>query len=275
MTAFAPETLGEALEIRAAHPEAIPVAGGTDLWVDVNARGVRPRALLDLSHVGELATWTRNGSVFLGAGMTFARISRELSDFVPLVEAARTVGSRQIRNRATIGGNLATASPAGDSLPVLAAYDAVVVAASGRGGRRRIALDEFLVAPKRTSLAQDELIVGVEWTPVAGTGSFTKVGRRSAMAIAVASACLHVDAERHAVRLALGSVAPTVVRARQAERFASEVDWSEAKARAEFARLAAAAAEPVDDGRGSAAYRRHAVEVLARRALERAEEERC
>lgn len=274
MTAFVPRTLEEALEVRAAHPEAIPVAGGTDLWVEVNAGRLRPRALLDLSRVDELAAWERNGSVFLGAGMTFARIIRELTDFVPLVESARTVGSRQIRNRATIGGNLATASPAGDSVPVLAAYDAVVVAASARTGRRYIPLDEFLVGPKRTSLAPDELIVGVEWTPVSGHGSFVKVGRRNAMAIAVVSSCLQVEAG-HRVRFALGAVGPTVIRATEAELFAEDADWNEAEVLAEFGRLAAAAAEPIDDLRGSAAYRRRGVEVLARRALERAEEERC
>jgi CO/xanthine dehydrogenase FAD-binding subunit len=276
MTAFSPRTLDEALEIRAAHPEAVPVAGGTDLMVEVNARRVRPEALLDLSRLPELATWGRDdGRVFVGAGMTFTRIARELAEFPTLAEAALSVASPQIRNRATIGGNLATASPAGDSIPVLAAYDADVVAASTRAGRRLIPLGEFLVGPKRTSLQPDELIVGVEWTPVVGPGSFAKIGRRNAMVIAIAGVCLQADEARHAVRLALGSVAPTVIRARRAEALAGEADWSDRAAVSEFGRLAAAEAKPIDDLRGTATYRRHAVEVLARRALEQAEAERC
>lgn len=276
MDVFTPHSLEEALDVRVTHPEATPVAGGTDLMVEVNARRIRPEALLDLSRVDELKTWQReNGTVFVGAGMTFARIARELTEFRPLVAAAHSIASRQIRNRATIGGNLGTASPAGDSIPVLAAYGADVVAASARAGRRRIPLGEFLVGPKRTSLAPDELIVGVHWQPLPGPGSFAKVGRRNAMIIAIASVCLQVDAEGHGVHLALGSVGPTVLRARRAEAFAEGLDWSDPATLAEFGRLAAAEARPIDDLRGTAAYRRHVVEVLARRALAQAEEERC
>ena len=276
MDVIVPRSLEEALEARVEHPEAIPVAGGTDLWVDVNARRIRPHALLDLSRVEELKTWKRrNGTVFVGAGMTFARVARELTEFRPLVEAASSVASPQIRSRATIGGNLATASPAGDSIPVLAAYDADVVVASSREWRRRIPLDEFLVGPKKTSLAPDELILGVEWQPLEGPGSFGKVGRRNAMVIAVASICLQVDEKQGAVRLALGSVGPTVLRARQAEEFAKGLDWSAPATSTEFARLAAAEARPIDDLRATAVYRRHVVKVLARRALAKAEEGRC
>ena len=268
---LAPVTLDEALALRVEHPEATPVAGGTDLMVAVNAGRARPAALLDLTRVDELRSWRReDGHVFVGAGLTFARIARELGDFGALVQAARSVASPQIRSRATIGGNLATASPAGDSLPVLAAYDADVVVASARAGTRRVPLRSFLVGPKRTSLASDELIVGALWRPVAGPGSFAKVGRRNAMVIAVASLSLQVDPERHAVRLALGSVAPTVVRAVGAEELAEEIDWRDPAAVAEFGRRAAAEAQPIDDLRGSAAYRRHVVEVLATRALEEA-----
>jgi len=276
MDVFVPETLGEALDVRFAHPEATPVAGGTDLMVDVNARRIRPAALLDLSHVAELRSWGRvNGHIFVGAGMTFAAIARELTHFRPLVEAARSFASPQIRNRATLGGNLATASPAGDGIAVLAAYGADVIAASARAGRRRVPLGEFLVGPKLTSLAPDELIVGVEWQPVAGPGSFAKIGRRRAMVIAVASVCLQADEERHRVRLALGSVGPTVLRARRAEELAESLDWRDPAALVEFGRLGAAEARPIDDLRGTAVYRRQAVEVLARRALAQAEEERC
>jgi CO/xanthine dehydrogenase FAD-binding subunit len=274
MEALLPRTLAEALAARAERPDAVPVAGGTDLMVALNFGRSRPAALLDLSRVEELAGWRRDdGVVRLGAGLTFARIARELAQLRPLAEAARSVGSPQIRNRATIGGNVATASPAGDAIPVLASYDAtIVLAAAGR--ERRLRWDAFFLGPKRTALEPDELIVGLEWTVVDGPGSFAKVGTRNAMVIAIAGVCLQLDPASRAVRLALGSVAPTVVRAGEAEAFAADaIAWDDPErplppeAAAEFGRLAAAGARPLDDVRGSAAYRRHAVEVLARRAL--------
>lgn len=274
MTELSPRTLEEALEARAAHPEAVPVAGGTDLMVAVNFGRLRPAALLDLSRVEELEECRReNGTVFVGAGMTFAQIVRDLADFRPLVEASRSVGSPQIRNRATIGGNLGTASPAGDAIPVIAAYDADVVVAS-KTRERRLHWDEFFTGPKRSALEPDELIVGVEWTAPDGPGSFAKVGTRNAMVIAIAGVCVQLDRRNRGVRVALGSVAPTVVRAPDAEAFAAHaVPWDEPdrplpdSVPVEFARLTAAAARPIDDVRGSASYRRHAVEVLARREL--------
>jgi len=273
----APRSLAEALEIRRARPELVPVAGGTDLMVAVNFGRQRPPGLLDLTHVDELAGWRLDGDrLFVGAGLTFARVERELGAFAPLVEAAASVGSPQIRNRATLGGNVATGSPAGDSIPVLAAYDADVVVAS-RLAERRVRWNDFFLGPKRTALAEDELVVGLEWPVVAGPASFTKVGTRNAMVIAVASACLQLDPEARTVRLALGSVAPTVVRAPEAEAFAAAmVDWGDpgrtasGEVATEFGRLASRAAHPIDDVRGSASYRQHAVDVLARRALTRA-----
>ena len=275
MISLVPRLLSEALAERAAHPEAVAVAGGTDLMVAVNFGRLRPPALLDLSHVDELKLWGReNGRMSLGAGVTFARIVRELDGHRPLVEASRSVGSPQIRNRATVGGNLGTASPAGDSIPVLAAYDADVVVASSTQ-ERRLKWSEFFTGPKRSALRPDELILGVEWNVPSGPGSFAKVGTRNAMVIAIAGVCVQLDPAARAVRVALGSVAPTVVRAPEAEAFAAEtIAWDEpdrplaAAAAAEFARLATSAATPIDDVRGSAAYRRHAVEVLARRELE-------
>lgn len=275
MDVFCPRSLDEALEQKAARPDAVPVAGGTDLWVAVNFGTARPPAILDLSRVGELKTWrVDDGRVRLGAGVTFARIERELAAFRPLAEASRSVGSPQIRNRATIGGNIATASPAGDSIPVLAAYGADIVVASSRAGARSEPWDRFFTGPKRTTLAPDELIVAVEWDRIEAPGSFAKVGTRNAMVIAIAGLCLQLDPAGGSVRLALGSVAPTVVRAPEAESFAAgAVAWDDPDrplpegAVEEFGRLAAAAAHPIDDVRSSAAYRSHAVEVLARRAL--------
>lgn len=279
MDVYAPRTLAEALDIKAAHPEALPLAGGTDVMVELNFDRRRPATILDLTRVADLGTWgQQDGSVFLGAGVTYARIVRELAGFKPLVEAARTVGSPQIRNRGTVGGNLGTGSPAGDALPVLAAYDATVVLAKAGGATRSVPWQQFLVGPKKTALAPDELIVGARWKRVRGPGSFSKVGTRNAMVIAIASLCLVVDEDTQEVRVALGSVGPTILRAVEAERFASRA-WRESgvwtdphrvvsdRTIDEFGEQVAAAARPIDDVRGTAAYRRHACGVLARRAL--------
>ena len=272
--ALLPRSLEEAVAQKRSAPNALAVAGGTDVMVAINSGALRPSALLDLSHVGELQEWRRDdGHVFVGAGVTFARIAGELTGFRPLVEAARAVGSPQIRRRATLGGNVGTASPAGDGLTVLAAYDADVLLASEQG-ERRVHWDEYLVGPKRTALRPDELIMGVEWATADGPGSFAKVGTRNAMVIAIASAALQLDVASRTVRLALGSVAPTVVRATAAEAYAAEaVPWADAErplpeqTLSEFGLLAARAAQPIDDLRGTARYRRRAIEVLARRTL--------
>lgn len=279
MEVLRPATLAEALEARSARPEAFPIAGGTDVMVAVNFDRLRPEAFLDLSRLDELRGWhEEDGEVVLGAGLTFARIERELASLPALAQAARSVGSPQIRARGTIGGNLATASPAGDALPPLAAYEADVVLGSAARGERRVSLREFLLGPKRTSLEPDELVLAVRFRSPHGPGSFSKVGTRNAMVIAVASLCLQLDEDARAVRVAMGSVGPTVLRATEAEAFAAralaEAGAFDAAATPvpaatlrEFGQLAGAAARPIDDVRGTAAYRRHAVEVLARRAL--------
>lgn len=279
MEVFLPQTLEEALEIKAAHPEALPIAGGTDVMVEVNFGRLRPPAILDISGLGELRQWRReDGSLFLGAGVTYSRIVRELTEFVPLVQASRTVGSPQIRNRGTVGGNLGTASPAGDSLPVLAAYDAEIVLVKAGGHTRSLPWHRFMVGPKKTVLEPAELILGARWHIIRGPGSFSKVGTRNAMVIAIASLCLVIDEERRQVRVALGSVGPTILRAPDAEAFAARAlaeagMWDDSRAPGaprvieEFGERVAEAAKPIDDVRGTAAYRRHACAVLARRAL--------
>lgn len=266
---FQPRSLEEALEARSEHPEAIAVAGATDLMVEVNLHGLRPATVLDLSRVEELKGWSReDGLMRLGAGTTFAQIAHEPGAFGPLAQAARSFASPQVRRRATIGGNLVTASPAADGVTVLAAYDADVVVASALRGERRLSWAQLAVSPKLTALEPDELVTRVEWRPTDGPGSFSKLGVRNAMVIAVASVCLQIDRAVHRVRLALGSVGPTVLRAERAEELAASLDWDRPNgALAEFGRLAAAETRPIDDRRGSAAYRRHAVEVLASRAL--------
>jgi len=264
-----PYALDEALALRAADPSATVVAGGTDVMVGVNLGRLHPTSLLDLSRVSALAEWRRDADrLSVGAGVTFARLARELPEAEALAAAAATVGSAQVRNRATLGGNLVTASPAGDGLAALAAYDAEIVLASARG-TRSLPWRAFLTGPKRTALAPDELLIAAEWRPARGRGVFLKIGPRSAMVIAVASVCLQLDEDAHTARLALGSVGPTVLRAPAAEALAATLDWDAPDDRAleELGRLAALAARPIDDLRGSAAYRRRAVEVLTRRAF--------
>ena len=274
-----PHTLEEALAIKAQRPEAIPLAGGTDLMVDLNFGRLRPTAIVDLSQVGELAVLRQaNGEVFLGAGVTYATIVKEMTTFKPLVQASRSVGSPQIRNRGTVGGNLGTGSPAGDALPVLAAYNAMVVLRSQGRGERSLPWHTFLTGPKKTAIAPDELIVGARWRRLRGPGSFSKIGTRNAMVIAVAGLCLVIDEEQRQVNVALGSVGPTIIRATQAEEHLAAAlttagSWDDRSAPLteewldEFAELVAGAAQPLDDVRGTAAYRRHGCRVLARRAI--------
>ncbi len=262
-------------------PGALVIAGGTDLMVEVN-RGTRSVGnVVAVDRVPELQGWSLEGDrsnvLRLGAGTTCADLAEpSLAELVPaLAQAARTVGSPQIRNAATLGGNLATASPAGDMLPVLAALDAEVELRSSTG-TRHLPLDEFVVGVKVNALVPGELITAIRVPVLDGPQEFLKVGTRNAMVIAVTSLALVVDRPGRTVRVALGSVAPVPVRAIEAEVLAAErcdfdgmcVPSDEVVDR--FAVLVADAARPIDDHRGSAAYRRHAVGVLARRAIRRA-----
>jgi CO/xanthine dehydrogenase FAD-binding subunit len=268
-----PASLAEALDLKAVNPEAVPIAGGTDVMVELNFDKRRPPALLDLGGIPELAGWRgENGHVRLGATVPYTKIVTELGDLLPgLAIASRTVGSPQIRNRGGVGGNLGSASPAGDAHPPLLATGATVEVASTRGVRA-IPIGEFFLGPKRSALAPDELITAVVVPKAAGPQQFAKVGTRNAMVIAVCSFGLAIDPARRTVGTGIGSAGPTPLRALAAEDFAAEVlPWkggtlSEETAR-EFGELVAAAAQPIDDVRGSAAYRRHALAVLARRTL--------
>ncbi|MGH9120124.1 MAG: FAD binding domain-containing protein [Acidimicrobiales bacterium] len=270
-----PSTWTEALEAKAEHPEAVPIAGGTDVMVELNFDRRRPPALIDLTRVGELQEWdAENGSVRLGAGVTYTRLITELADRLPgLAIASRTVGSPQIRNRGTVGGNLATASPAGDAHPPLLAGDAVVEAESLTGGPRDIPIADFFTGPKRSALAPHELIAAVRVPTATGPQQFSKIGTRNAMVIAVASFAVALDPERRRVGTGIGSAGPTPLRAPAAEDLAgAELDWDgrgplDDDLARRFAALVAEAAAPIDDVRGSAAYRRHTVAVMARRTL--------
>jgi CO/xanthine dehydrogenase FAD-binding subunit len=279
MDVLLPRTLEEALELAAENPEVVPIAGGTDVMVELNMDLGRPETLMDVSRLTELGEVRReNGHLFLGAGVTYARVMRELPAHTALVQASRSVGSPQIRNRGTVGGNLGTGSPAGDALPVLAAWDAEVVLGRVGGSTRSVPWREFLTGVKQTAREPGELIFGARWNVPTGPGSFSKIGTRNAMVIAVANLCLQLDEPTRSVRIALGSVAPTVVRAEAAETFAAQACedagvWDDARAPLgsdaveRFGELVADAASPIDDVRGTSAYRQYAVDVMARRAL--------
>ena len=271
-------SLPEALQMRAAHPEALPIAGGTDVMVELNLDRHRPEMVLDLTRVRELSDWAMDGElVRVGAGVTYARLIDELGDRLPgLAMASRTVGSPQIRNRGTVGGNLGTASPAGDAHPPLLASDAIVELAS-TSGARRVPVREFFTGPKRSVMRKDELIAAFLVRPAPGPQQFSKVGTRNAMVIAVCSFALSFDPRAKKVGTGIGSAGPTPLRAVDAEQFLEGVLdetrlWETGgaipgAAGLHFGELVAAAARPIDDVRGTAAYRRHALAVLARRCL--------
>jgi CO/xanthine dehydrogenase FAD-binding subunit len=242
--------------------------------VELNIDRTRPPQILDLNRVAALREWDTAGAVLrVGSGVTYTRLIGELGDRLPgLAIASRTVGSPQIRNRGTVGGNLATASPAGDGLPPLFAADAVVEVASVRGSRQ-IPVAEFVVGPKRNAMADDELIAAFHVAPADAPQQFAKIGTRNAMVIAVAAFGLALHPEHEQVGTGIGSAGPTPRRATEAEAFlAAELPWQSrgpvpGSVSAEFGRLVATAASPIDDVRGTAAYRLHALSVMAQRCL--------
>jgi CO/xanthine dehydrogenase FAD-binding subunit len=268
-------TWEDALQMKAAHPEAVPIAGGTDVMVEINLDHRRPETVMDLTRIRELTEWgTDDGLLRIGAGVTYTRIIDELGDRLPgLAMASRTVGSPQIRNRGTVGGNLGTASPAGDAHPPLLASDAEVELAS-ISGVRRVPVREFFTGPKKNAMRPDELIAAFLVGPASGGQQFSKVGTRNAMVIAVCSFAVALDPERRRVGTGIGSAGPTPLRAVDAEEFVSgELDWEQRSRPSEatlkrFGELVASASKPIDDVRGTAAYRRHALAVMARRCLE-------
>jgi CO/xanthine dehydrogenase FAD-binding subunit len=269
-----PDSWREALETKAAHPDAVPIFGGTDVMVDMNFDRERPGAVLDLTRVPEIREWGQeDGRLRVGAGVTYTRIIAELGSRLPgLAMASRTVGSPQIRNRGTVGGNLGTASPAGDALPPLYASDAEVELVSTEGSRR-VPVTGFITGPKRNALRPGELIAAFHIPEAEGPQQFAKVGPRNAMVIAVCSFGLALHPQQRRVGTCLGSAAPTPVRAREAEEFVEGVlEWESrveigAAALERFGELVGMAARPISDVRGTAAYRTHAVSVLARRTL--------
>ncbi len=279
MAVHTPRSLSAALRSMNDVPDAHVLAGGTDLMVEVNFNKKRPEHVIALRHVRELATWTIDNSsrtVTIGAGVPYAEMETgELAAALPaLAEAARTVGSPQIRAAGTLGGNLGTCSPAGDGLPVLSALDAQIHLASVRG-ERSLPFNEFMVGPKRNSRAGDEIIIGVTLPIVDGWQGYAKVGTRNAMVISVASACVAIDRSVGRIAIALGSVGPTIIRCTRAEQFLSSTGAlvtgrsPSNEQVAEFASIVREEARPIDDHRSTAKYRRHAVGVLAQRLVQR------
>jgi CO/xanthine dehydrogenase FAD-binding subunit len=274
-----PATLADALAAKAEYPGALAIQGGTDVMVEMNFDRHRPPALIDLNRVAELREWgADDGRIRLGAGVSYTRVIDELGDRLPgLAMASRTVGSPQIRNRGTVGGNLGAASPAGDAHPALLAADAEIELASVDEGTRVLRAEDFYVGVKRHAARPDELITAILIRPAAGPQQFSKIGTRNAMVISVAAFSIALHPDRRLVGTGIGSVAPTPRRAVEAEDFLSgELEsagmWDsrgelpDSVAR-EFGERVKAAGAPIDDVRGTAAYRLHALAVMARRAL--------
>ena len=271
MPVFIPSSLTEATQLLSKNTDAHLLTGGTDMMVEVNFNHRHPDTVIALRNIPEFQRWnidTASGLVHIGSSVPYATMEHgELAKALPaLAEAARTVGSPQIRAAGSIGGNLGTCSPAGDSLPVLSALDAVVHLQS-ESSRRSVSFAEFMVGPKRNSRLANEIITGVSIPITNGWQGYAKVGVRNAMVISVASVCLAIHDNK--VRVALGSVGPTIIRCTESENWINSIgltniDHSLAK---EFADHVRAESRPIDDHRSTAEYRRHAVGVLAARLL--------
>ncbi|MEV0603097.1 xanthine dehydrogenase family protein subunit M [Streptomyces sp. NPDC050315] len=274
-----PASWDEALAAKAEHPTAVPIAGGTDVMVEINFDHRRPEYLMDLNRIGDLGEWeTGAQTVRLGASVPYTHIMEHLRAELPgLALASHTVASPQIRNRGGVGGNLGTASPAGDAHPALLASGGEVEVESAARGARMIPIDEFYLGVKRNALEPDELIRAVHLPKATGPQQFSKVGTRNAMVIAVCAFGIALHPETKTVRTGIGSAAPTPVRAKEAETFLAAAleeggHWESGapippSVAKQFAQLASGACNPIDDVRGSATYRRHAVGVMAHRTL--------
>lgn len=270
LTTFQPSTLDDAVGLRAAHPGAVVVAGGTGVLVELN-RGLEPEHLLDLSRVAGARAAEPDGAVLrLGAGVTYTQAIEQLTEPLPgLAAAARTVASRQIRNRATLAGALVLADPSGDALAALGAAHAEVEL-TRPGGVRRVAAVDFVTAPGRCDLAPDELVAALHVPRADGPVAYAKAGARNAMARAVCGVAVALHVAERAATVCVVGAAPTACRAPAAEALvAAEWDGIGAEGLTRFGELVAAAVDPIPDARGSAAHRRRLAGVLGRRALGR------
>jgi CO/xanthine dehydrogenase FAD-binding subunit len=276
MTVFRPTSIAEAVSALATHPEARVVAGGTDVMVAVRTGALTLTDVLTVRAVPELRGIRHDvarACLRIGAATTFAELLRSpITELAPaLAQAARALGSVQIRNAATIGGSVGTAAANADALVVLVALDAAVELVSDRGSRT-VPASAFAGEDPDAGARGDELITAIEVPVRAGAQHFAKVTPRAGMAAAIVNGTVVVDADAATVRIALGGVAPTVLRCSSAEAWcASAIDRTEPRpdpdAAREFGRRVAEAVTPHDDDRATAAYRRHAAGVLATRLL--------
>jgi CO/xanthine dehydrogenase FAD-binding subunit len=279
MTVIVAKELTTALTALREHGDARLIQGGTDLMVEINFNHVTPTTMISLRDIESLRTIRRDqpGILSIGSGVPYSIIEGEpvLSEIPALAQAARTVGSPQIRAAGSLGGNLGTCSPAGDTLPVMFALDAMIHL-STVDSSRVVSIHDFMTGVKRSVRQHDEIITTIDFPIINGWQGYSKVGVRNAMVISVASACLVADHENADVRIALGSVGPTIIRCRDAEAWLkSAVDLSTREAISlgvanEFGRRAAEESSPIDDHRSTAQYRRHAITVLASRLLRKA-----
>ena len=279
MTVIVAKELTTALAALREHADARLIQGGTDLMVEINFNHVKPTTMVSLRDIEALRTIRSNtaGIMTIGSGVPYSVIEGEpvLSTIPALAQAARTVGSPQIRAAGSLGGNLGTCSPAGDTLPVMFALDAMIHL-NTLDSSRVVSIHDFMTGVKRSVRQHDEIITAIDFPIVRGWQGYSKVGVRNAMVISVASACLVADHENANVRIALGSVGPTIIRCRESEAWLkSTQDLSAGQSISidvanEFGRRAAAESSPIDDHRSTAEYRRHAISVLASRLLRKA-----
>ena len=279
MTVIVAKELNTALAALREHHDARLIQGGTDLMVEINFNHVKPTTMISLRDVASLRTIRRDqpGTLSIGSGVPYSVIEGEpvLSEIPALAQAARTVGSPQIRAAGSLGGNLGTCSPAGDTLPVMFALDAMIHL-NTLDSTRVVSIHDFMTGVKRSVRQHDEIITSIDFPIINGWQGYSKVGVRNAMVISVASACLVADHENADVRIALGSVGPTIIRCREAEAWLkSSQDLSAGQSISldvanEFGRRAAGESSPIDDHRSTAQYRRHAISVLASRLLRKA-----
>ena len=265
-----PRTLDEALEARAAHPDWMVLAGGTDLMVNATHRAA-PAGILDLWRLPELRGITRGDELTIKAGTTWLEVEHDpaiIERFGPLAAAAREIGALQIQARGTLGGNVGTSSPVGDSLPVLLAFDAELELASIRG-RRRVAYRDFCTGYRKTLLAPDELIIAAHLAPPKQRTRTTwrKVGTRRAQSISkvMGAAFIELDGETVTLaRVALGAVADRPIRIAAVEHAVVGLPLGGKAADAARAAMRTAI-KPIDDIRSTATYRREVAENLVAR----------
>jgi CO/xanthine dehydrogenase FAD-binding subunit len=279
MSVIVAKELTTALTALREHGDARLIQGGTDLMVEINFNHVKPTTMISLRDIKSLRMIRTDtpGIMSIGSGVPYSVIEGEpvLTAIPALAQAARTVGSPQIRAAGSLGGNLGTCSPAGDTLPVMFALDASIHL-STIDSSRVVSIHDFMTGVKRSVRQHDEIITAIDFPIINGWQGYSKVGVRNAMVISVASACLVADHENADVRIALGSVGPTIIRCRSAESWLkTTLDLSTRSTISlnvanEFGRRAAEESSPIDDHRSTAQYRRHAISVLASRLLRKA-----